>query len=103
MHNSNLEYVGYSLRLETAFRKFDIEDYPPRSAFEINPNEAIQNGLKVLHENGHISTEVLSDWLNTYNFSNMTLKEVLICNNQRQKIDNLLSQLDAFSKLQNNI
>ncbi len=98
MNSDNFEYVEYSLRLETAFRRFGIEDYPSRDSFVRSLNEAIQSGLKALKSYGCISSEVASNWLEIYSFGNMSLEEALTHEIQRQKIKNLLDQLESFSK-----
>ena len=100
MNTDELEYVRVSIRLETAFRRFGIEDYPPRGSFVETLNEAIQCGLKALCAYGSISREVVSNWLEIYSFGNMSLKEALTYETQRQKIENLLNQLEHFSRIE---
>ena len=84
----------YALELEYGFHQKVTAD-----EFEVDLQGSIEMGIGYLHANGDISQEETSDMLKEFSCFKK-LKEAVADNYQKEKLDQLISQLKDIKKRQ---
>lgn len=91
-----MSVLNYAMKLESAFRHLGNGEKITADSFKLKPTEAITDSLTLLMANGIISKEDLAIMCSEFDFGTLSLKEVLDNEHLKEKIDELLNQLDKL-------
>ena len=91
-----MSVLNYAMKLESAFRHLGNGEKITADSFKLKPTEAITDSLTWLMSNGIISKEDLAIMCTEFDFGTLSLKEVLDNEHLKEKIDELLNQLDKL-------
>lgn len=93
-----MDTLNYSMKLEAAFNSFSLEEKFTADAFRSRPTEAIEDGLNWIMGSGIISKTDFLIMCQNFDFGNLSLRDIISDELNKEKLDDLLNQLENLKK-----